>query len=110
MSIFETGLLGEMRAAAYLRKQGMRIIASRYRTPHGEIDLIAREGDTLVFVEGKPRLKGKIGEGERAVNVQKRGHIRYAAQYYLLSHPENNVRFDLVEISAAGLRHRKGAF
>lgn len=109
-SIFETGLLGEMRAAAYLKKQGMRILHTRYRTPHGEIDLIAKDKDTIVFVEVKARPKGQAGEGLLAVNGKKRGHLRYAAMCYLKTHPWEQARFDVVEISADGLRHIKNAF
>ncbi|MBQ7656518.1 MAG: YraN family protein [Clostridia bacterium] len=109
-SVFLTGLLGEKQAAAYLKKQGMRILHTRFRTPHGEIDLIAQEKDTLVFVEVKARPNGKAGDGLMAVNAKKRGHLRYAALYYLQSHPWEQVRFDVVEISADGLRHVKNAF
>lgn len=107
---FETGLKGEKQAAAYLKKQGMRILHARYRTPHGEIDLIAKDQDTIVFVEVKARPNGAEGEGMLAVNAKKRGHLRYAAQCYLQAHPCENARFDVVEISAAGLRHMKNAF
>lgn len=110
MSIFETGVVGELRAAAYLKKQGMRILRSRYRGAHGEIDLIAKDGDTLVFVEVKARPRGSLGEGERAVSARKRERLRSAARHYLMAHPEENVRFDVVEISAAGLRHIRNAF
>lgn len=108
--IFETGLRGENQAAAHLKRQGMRILARRFRTPHGEIDLIARDGDTIVFVEVKTRPNGNEGEGLLAVNGKKRGHLRYAAQYYLRAHPCEQARFDVIEISAAGLQHIKNAF
>ena len=108
--IFETGLQGEKQAAAYLKKSGMRILHSRYRTPHGEIDLIAKDQDTLVFVEVKTRPNGAEGTGLMAVNAKKRGHLRYAAMCYLQQHPCEQVRFDVIEISAAGLRHMKNAF
>ncbi len=110
MNIGETGLLGELRAAAYLKRQGLRIVARRWRAAHGEIDLIAREGNTLVFVEVKTRPKGHLDSGLKAVNAEKRGHIRSAAREYLRRHGEARVRFDVIEISAAGLRHIKNAF
>lgn len=102
---FLTGLIGEREAARFLKRQGMRILARRYRTAHGEIDLIARDGDTLVFVEVKARAKGRIDEGAQAVNREKKRHLRYAAQAYLSGHPSERVRFDVVEITAAGIRH-----
>ena len=110
MNIRETGLLGEMRAAAYLRKQGMRILEKRWRAAHGEIDLIAREGNTLVFVEVKTRPRGRLDSGLAAVNAEKRGHLRSAAWQYLRLHGDAPFRFDVIEISAAGLRHIKNAF
>lgn len=110
MNIRETGLLGEWKAAAYLKKQGMRVLEKRYRTRHGEIDLIAQDGDTLVFVEVKTYPRGHMGDGAAAVNAKKRGHLRSAAGQYLQSHPWERVRFDLVEMTAAGLRHIKNAF
>ena len=110
MKAFEIGLLGEMRAAGYLKKQGLRVIERRYRTPHGEIDLIAKDGETLVFIEVKTRTGGRIGEGIRAVSAEKKRYLRFAAQSYLRQHPASSVRFDLVEITAAGLRHIRNAW
>lgn len=108
-SSFLSGLFGEGQAARYLKKQGMRILDRRYRTAHGEIDLIARDGDTLVFVEVKNRPRGTIGEGAAAVNRDKKRHLRYAAKAYLSENPCERVRFDVVEITAAGIRHIPGA-
>lgn len=106
----ESGLLGEMRAEWFLRRQGMKILARRFRASHGEIDLIAREGDTTVFVEVKHRPHGEIGEGVRYVNADKRAHLRSAARAYLLKHPCARVRFDVVEITASGIRQIRNAF
>ena len=110
MNIGQIGLLGEMKAARYLKHQGMHILARRYRAAHGEIDLIAQEQDILVFIEVKYRPKGSMGEGIFAVNRDKQAHIRRAAAIYLQSHPTDQIRFDVIEISAAGLRHIKQAF
>ncbi len=110
MKIQETGWLGELRAAAYLKRHGMRIIERRYRAAHGEIDLIAREGTTLVFIEVKTRPRGRLDSGLSAVNAEKRGHIRFAAREYLRRHGGADCRFDVIEITAAGLRHIKNAF
>ena len=110
MNIGQIGLLGEMKAARFLRRQGMRILARRYRAAHGEIDLIARDKNTLVFTEVKYRPKGGMGDGLFAVNRDKMEHIRKAAAVYLQAHPADEIRFDVIEISAAGLRHIKNAF
>lgn len=110
MNIWETGLAGEIRAARYVKRQGMRILKKRYHTAHGEIDLIAQEGQTTVFIEVKTRPQGELGEGSRAVNGEKQRRLRYAAACYLRGHPSDALRFDVIEISAAGLRHIKNAF
>lgn len=110
MNISFIGLSGEWKAARYLQKQGMKILQKRYRTSHGEIDLIAMDGEGLVFVEVKNRPAGKMGDGISAVDRQKRKRLRFAAQYYLSAHPAASVRFDCVEITSAGLRHIPNAF
>ena len=110
MNIKETGLMGEMRAAVYLRRHGMRILEKRWRAAHGEIDLIARDGSVIVFVEVKTRPRGRLDAGLSAVNAEKRGHIRYAARDYLRQYGQADCRFDVIEITAAGLRHIKNAF
>ena len=110
MDRYRKGLWGEGRAALYLTLHGTRIIASRYHTPHGEIDLIGLEGDTLVFVEVKSRPKGQPGDGLAAVSPRKMACIQYAAQYYLRSHPHESIRFDVVEITGAGVRRYQNAF
>ena len=104
------GMLGEWRAALYLLRRGMRILKWRYRAGHHEIDLIAQDGNTLVFVEVKARPSGSIQAGARAVGPDKQAHLRQAAQVYLAAHPAGSVRFDVMEISAAGVRHIKNAF
>lgn len=109
MTIGEKGLLGEWRAARYVKRQGMKLLEKRYRTAHGEIDLITRDGDITVMIEVKYRPRGKIGDGLMAVNGKKRDHLRYAAAHYLRSHPGAILRFDVIEISAAGIRHIKNA-
>ena len=109
MSDYLTGWLGESRAARYLKKQGMRVEARRFRGGRGEIDLVARDGSTLVFVEVKTREKGRLGDGAKAVDADKRRRLRSAAQAYLTVHPAQDVRFDVIEITAAGLRHIRGA-
>ena len=97
-------------AVSYLKEQKAVILARNFYFRGGEIDLIAREKETLVMIEVKTRAKGKMGEGEKAVNQKKRQHLRYAAARYLQSHPTDSVRFDVIEISAAGIRHIKNAF
>lgn len=107
MKAFDAGLLGEWKAEKYLKKQSMRILHRRFRTRHGEIDLIAQDQDETVLVEVKYRPKGVPGEGLSAINAEKKRHLRLAAAEYLKAHPAVRVRIDAVEISAAGIRHIK---
>jgi putative endonuclease len=88
---------GERVAARYLRKQGMRVLLRGFRTPDGEIDLIARDGDTLVFVEVKARRQGVPAE---AVTPEKQRRITLAALRFLRAHRllEQRCRFDVVAI------------
>jgi putative endonuclease len=88
---------GERAAARYLRRKGLRIITRGYRTRLGEIDLIARDGETLVFVEVKSRRQGVPAE---AVTPEKQRRITLAALHFLRKHGLLDVRsrFDIVAI------------
>src|SRR3954471_21363612 len=79
---------GEREAARFLRRRGLRVLARGYRTPQGEIDLIARDGATLVFVEVKARRQGTPAE---AVTPEKQRRITLAALHFLR-------RYDLLEV------------
>ena len=88
---------GERAAARFLRRRGLRVLARGYRTKLGEIDLIARDGDTLVFVEVKARRQGVPAE---AVTPEKQRRITLAALHFLRMHRMLDVRsrFDIVAI------------
>jgi putative endonuclease len=101
----------EERARDFLRQQGYEIIAERYRWRGGEIDLIAREGKTLVFIEVKSRAYESFGLPEEAVNFTKKRKILLTAEHYLARHPSAlAVRFDVVALSKGQLRLYKDAF
>lgn len=110
-SSYRAGLQAEDMAAWMLRFKGYRILARRHRTPVGEIDLIARRGKTIVFVEVKAR--GDIEAALAAVRTRQEHRMIRAGEVYLagLREPYAQVRFDLVAI-APGLRirHVRGAF
>lgn len=80
------GNAGEERAAVYLRSQGMEILASQYKHTFGEIDLIAQDGDEVVFVEVKSRASDAFGYPEDSVTPQKIRHILRVAESYLATH------------------------
>ncbi len=110
----EVGGRFEGQAAAFLQAAGLEIQEANYRCRLGEIDLVAREGATWVFVEVKYRKTPALGAPEEAVNGAKQLRIRRVAQMYLASHglPEaTDCRFDVVAIDGEGnIRHYRNAF
>ena len=110
---YEKGLAGEAQAEAYLQSRGMVPLMRRYRSPFGEIDLIMLDGDVLAFVEVKLRTRGGTEAGQAAVTPLKRRRMVEAARCYLGAHPEHAgrcVRFDVVTVTAEGVRHVPDAF
>lgn len=112
VAAFHTGLSAETRAAAYLMAKGYRILAKRFRTPHGEIDIIARRRNLVAFVEVKARAT--LDEAAFAVSPRQKARIIDAAQVWLVAHPEHadfELRFDAVLIAPRRLpRHLLAAF
>jgi len=94
------GVEGEALAAAFLIKQGYRILEQNYRSASGEIDIIAREGETLVFVEVKTRSSLRFGPPQGAVDVRKQAKITQVALSYLSEKNSalSDCRFDVVAI------------
>jgi putative endonuclease len=93
------GRLAEALAAWSLRLHGYRVVARRYRTPLGEIDLIARRGRLLIFVEVKARAE--LEQAVAALGPRQRRRTARAAELFLLRHPahaECTLRFDLVTV------------
>ncbi len=109
---YAAGVSGERQALAYLTAQGMCPVARRYRGEDGEIDLILRDGDVLVFVEVKYRPSGHAGDGLAAVTPAKQCRIVHAARAFLSEREAEDtaVRFDVVEITRDGLCHVPNAF
>src|SRR6186997_520150 len=92
------GKLGENLACAALAERGYAIIATRYRTRVGEIDIVARDGDTTVFVEVKSRAGDQFGGAAAAVTVWKQHKIALMAMDYIARYRIENTpcRFDVV--------------
>ncbi|MGE5708074.1 MAG: YraN family protein [Bacteroidota bacterium] len=107
--------IGETMAAEYLESQGFHIIARNFRRKTGEIDLIALDHETLVFVEVKSRRSTRFGTGGEAITAQKQQRIARTAAHYLLRYPEPPAcRFDAVIIDFSTplprIEHLKDAF
>ena len=94
------GKTGEDLACAELERHGYAIVARRYRRRGGELDIIARDGKTMVFVEVKAREGRAFGEASEAVTAHKRQKITQLALDYLMRHRLTNCpcRFDVVSI------------
>ena len=112
VAAFRTGLSAESRAAAYLMAKGYRILAKRFRTPYGEIDLVARKRNMIVFIEVKARAS--LDDAAYAVTPRQQRRIVEAAQAWLMMHPEHaefDMRFDVMLIAPRHLpRHLLAAF
>jgi len=95
------GRLGEDAASEFLLKKGYEIVKRNYYTRYGEIDIISKEGNCLVFVEVKKRTSNKYGTGAQAVTSKKIEKIRTCAAIYLSENDlhDQEVRFDIIEIS-----------
>ena len=107
-----TGQEGEDRAAVVLKRKGYTIVATNYRSPFGEIDIIAEEGGFLVFIEVKRRTNRAFGTSLDAIDLKKKRHIIRSAQTYLKANDclDRRVRFDVVGIDGGDVRVIKHAF
>ncbi|PIE04455.1 MAG: YraN family protein [Spirochaetales bacterium] len=115
LSSAEKGRRGEERASGYLTQKGYRIIEKRFRSGPGEVDIIAKDGESIVFIEVKAWNAFGSEDLEHSVNLRKQRKIKQTASLFLLSHPEFNgcpVRFDLVFLSwrTGKLDHWENAF
>ncbi|MDR2018633.1 MAG: YraN family protein [Syntrophobacterales bacterium] len=108
----ETGREGEDTAIALLKHRGYKIIERNYRSFLGEIDIIAEDGDCLVFVEVKNRNSSTFGESLFAIDKKKRQHMVRSATYYLKDHKclDKKIRFDVVGIDSGQAKVVKHAF
>ncbi len=95
----QIGTFGETKAANYLKRRGYQILCRNYRTKAGELDIIAKDGDCVVFVEVKTRTNLEYGTPAEAVSYYKQSHMLRAAQYYLMQYGnETECRFDVIEV------------
>ena len=111
------GALGEAAAKKHLQRQGLHFLTANFRSPRGEIDLVFRHGDCLVFVEVKTRSSDEWARPAAAVNAKRRRRLTRAALDYLrlLHNPPVKVRFDIVEVllldgSIREVRHLPNSF
>ena len=92
------GKWGEAIAAEHLAKRGFELIARNARTPYGEIDIVARQGDITVFVEVKTRTSNKMGLPEDSITARKRQHMISAAEHYAAGHEIDHWQIDVISV------------
>lgn len=109
------GKTSEIIATNYLKKKGYKIIKTNYKNKIGEIDIIAKDKDYIVFVEVKARMSRAFGDPFEAINTQKQIKIRNVASLYLMKNKliEVNCRFDAIAVLGEkdeDIRHIENAF
>ena len=112
VAAFRLGLSAESRAAMFLIAKAYRIVARRWKTPFGEIDIVARRRRTLVFVEVKARAS--VEAAAEAVTERGKRRIIGAAESWLTRHPDDvasDIRFDVILVAPGKMpRHIANAF
>lgn len=108
----KVGVSGEVQAKEYLIKKKYKILACNYTTKLGEIDIVAKYKNIVVFVEVKSRNSVKYGLPREAVTTHKQVKIKQVATQYLVSNQllDSNVRFDVIDILDGELTHIENAF
>jgi len=116
MNTKSIGDLGEAAAVKLLKRKGFKILETNYFMSFGEIDIIAKNKKTLVFVEVKTRKSDEFGKPGDAVGRSKQKRIIMVANHYISTFEEDlDVRFDVIEVTADGnkvsaINHIEGAF
>ncbi|WP_199263172.1 YraN family protein [Desulfobulbus oligotrophicus] len=118
LTTVDIGRQGEQLAITFLKRQGYRIVARNYRKSFGEVDIIAQQKNTLVFVEVKTRQSTRFGTPFEAVDCRKQRQLSRIAQDYLQSHDSADVsaRFDVIAVrldrdgGLVGIDHLQNAF
>ena len=92
------GQWGEEKAAEYLTQKGCEILGQSVRTPYSEIDIIAKQGDTIIFIEVKTRTSNKMGLPEESITSRKREHMIACAEHYAAEYEIDHWQIDVIAI------------
>ena len=92
------GKWGEETAVEYLKQKGYEIVEQNVRTPYGEIDIVARQGDITIFIEVKARTSNKMGLPEESITARKREHMVACAEHYAAEHEIDHWQIDVISI------------
>ena len=103
---------GERRVALYLILRGYRILQRNWRFRHKEVDIIAKRGKVIAFVEVKTRLSATAAPPQAAVGAEKRANVIAASKAYALQHDVSGctIRYDIAEVTPKGVNYIKSAF
>ena len=106
------GALAESVAADTMRRQGYRVLEQRFRYRHSDVDLVARRGSLVVFVEVKSRTDGRFGTASEAVTARKQANVVRAASVWLSRHarPADAARFDVITVEGGHVEWVQDAF
>lgn len=105
------GAQGERKARGFLKRSGYKIVEKNYKCPCGEVDIIAKKGEVLAFVEVKTRLSDVFGTPSQAVTHERQRRYINAARYYFAGrHIDCTVRFDIIEVFRGQINHIENAF
>jgi putative endonuclease len=99
------GIAAEQLAASFLKQQGLVLIAQNYHCRFGEIDLIMRDGNTLVFIEVRLRGHSGFGGAAESITFSKQRKLIITANHYLQQHGNQPCRFDAILMSKADYAH-----
>jgi putative endonuclease len=92
------GKWGEQAAVQHLLSRGYALVDRNVRTPYGEIDIVVRQGETIIFVEVKTRTSGKMGLPEDSITAHKRKHMTACAEHYAAEHEIDHWQIDVISI------------
>ncbi len=106
------GKAAEDKAASFLKSLGYEVLERNFRTKFGEIDIIAKDGNTLIFVEVRSKSYSSFGTPEETISKSKAKKIIRTAQFYIqIKNPSfEDVRFDIISILHNNISHIKNAF
>ncbi len=105
------GLKGERAACRFLKRKGYKILEKNFKSPFGEVDVIARRGEVIAFIEVKTRLTDSFGSPSQAVTPERQKRYFNAARYYFAGRQiDFVVRFDIIEVFRGEINHIENAF
>ncbi len=105
------GAKGERAARRFLKRNGYKILEKNFKSPFGEVDVIAQKGEVIAFIEVKTRISDSFGSPSQAVTPERQKRYFNAARYYFAERQiDFVVRFDIIEVFRGEINHIENAF